>query len=230
MKKNLPTTQPDVLHDQALTILQDDRAKQAAALLQEQHPNPKTELVHANEYQLAVAVMLSAQTTDKKVNQITPKLFGIYQKWNDLANANLSELQAVIHGVNFHLGKAERLIKAGKVIESEFGGMLPRTMAELQKIPGIARKSANVIMQELWNIAEGIVVDTHVTRVSQRLGLTTNTDPVKIEQDLMKLLPKEYWRNFSGATVLHGRYVCTARKPNCAGCVLNKICPSAFKV
>jgi len=113
---------------------------------------------------------------------------------------------------------------------SEYHGDLPRTLEQLVKIPGIARKSGNVILQELWDIAEGIVVDTHITRVSQRLGLTKNTDAVKIEKELMDLLPKKYWRNYSGAVVLHGRYVCTARKPKCAECILNTLCPSAFKV
>jgi len=206
------------------------RALQVAKLLQKEHPNPHTELHHQNEMQLAVSVMLSAQTTDKKVNQITLALFKKYKAWQDFANANLAELQSDIRGVNFHLGKAERLISAAKVVLTQFGGRLPKTLAELIKIPGIARKSANVILQELWDIAEGIVVDTHITRVSNRLGLTTNQDAVKIERDLMELLPREYWRNFSGATVLHGRYICVARKPKCAECVLNKICPSAFKV
>src|SRR5687768_427359 len=125
---------------------------QVAELLLKEHPNPKTELTHENEYQLAVAVMLSAQTTDKKVNQITPGLFKKYKNWEDLANANLVEVQNAIHGVNFHLGKADRLIKAGKVVQSEFGGKLPRTLEQLIRIPGIARKSANVILQELWDI------------------------------------------------------------------------------
>jgi len=205
-------------------------ALEVAKLLKKEHPEPKTELVHTNEFQLAVAVMLSAQTTDKKVNQITAGLFKKYVSWQDLAGANLIELQKDIYGVNFHLGKAERLISAGKVVTAEFGGTLPHTIDQLMKIPGVARKSANVIMQELWNIAEGIVVDTHVTRVSQRLGLTTNKEPVKIEKELMALFPKDYWRNISSAMVLHGRYVCVARKPKCEVCVLNKICPSAFKL
>ena len=205
-------------------------AETLAKLLKKEHPNPKTELTYENEMQLAVSVMLSAQTTDKKVNQITSELFDKYKTWRDFANANLAELQAVIRGVNFHLGKAERLIKAGNFITSNFGGRLPKTMSELVKIPGIARKSANVILNELWDISEGIVVDTHVTRVSNRLGLTKNQDAVKIEKDLMKIVPKEYWRNISGAMVLHGRYVCVARKPKCGECVLNKICPSAFGV
>jgi endonuclease-3 len=206
------------------------KAKEIAKKLNKEHPKPKTELVHKNEYQLAVSVMLSAQTTDKKVNEITPRLFKKYKGWKALAEADLTTLQKDIHGVNFHKGKADRLIKAGGVVLSEFKGKLPRTINELIKIPGVARKSANVIMQELWDIAEGIVVDTHVTRVSNRLGLTKNKDAVKIEKDLMKKVPKKYWRNFSGAVVLHGRYVCKARKPECEKCVLNGICPSAFKV
>ncbi|HSX39285.1 MAG TPA: endonuclease III [Candidatus Saccharimonadales bacterium] len=205
-------------------------ALEVVKLLKKEHPNPKTELNHANEMQLAVAVMLSAQTTDKKVNQITDKLFKKYTKWEDFANAKLADLQADIRGVNFHMGKAERLIAAAKMVLSDFGGKLPKSLAALIKIPGIARKSANVILQEEWDIAEGVVVDTHITRVSNRLGLTTNTDAVKIEKDLMELLPKDYWRNFSSAAVLHGRYICIARKPKCSECVLNKICPSAFKV
>jgi len=201
-----------------------ERAKEIAIILKQEHPNPKTELTHKNEYQLAVSVVLSAQTTDKKVNEVTPKLFQKYKSWEELANANLSDVTNLIHGVNFHKGKAERLIKAGKFITSEFHGKLPRTISELIKIPGVARKSANVIMQELWDIAEGIVVDTHVMRVSQRVGLTKEKDPKKIEIDLMKIIPKKYWRNFSGAMVLHGRYICVARKPKCEECVLNYYC------
>ena len=198
-------------------------------ILEKEYPNPKTELVHENEYQLAVAVVLSAQTTDKKVNQITPKLFEKYPSWESLASADLSDVRKIIKGVNFYKGKAERLISAGRVVTSDFEGVLPRKMEDLMKISGVARKSANVIMQELWGVAEGIVVDTHVKRVSGRLGLTKEHDPGKIEKDLMQIIPKRNWRNFSGAMVLHGRYVCTARKPKCEDCPLNIICPSAFR-
>src|SRR3989344_8395244 len=138
-------------------------ALEIAKLLKKQYPTPKTELVFANEMQLAVAVMLSAQTTDKKVNQITAELFKKYKTWKDFADADLVSLQKDIRGVNFHLGKAERLILAGKVVIKEFSGKLPKTISELIKIPGVARKTANVILQELWDIAEGVVVDTHVT-------------------------------------------------------------------
>lgn len=205
-------------------------ALEVSKRLKQEYPDPKTELDYENEMQLAVAVMLSAQTTDKKVNEITKSLFKKYKTWQDFSNADLTTLQADIRGVNFHMGKAERLIAAGGVVTTKFGGVLPRTIPELMLIPGVARKSANVIMQELWGIADGIVVDTHVTRVSNRLGLTTQQNAVKIENDLLKLIPKDLWRNFSGATVLHGRYVCKAIKPNCEKCLLNDICPSAFQV
>lgn len=205
-----------------------ERAIEVARLLKKEHPNPKTELNHENEMQLAISVAMSAQTTDKKVNQVNEKLFKKYKTWQDFANADLKELQKDVYGVNFHRGKAERIIKMAQMVINDFDGKLPRNMIDLMKLPGVARKSSNVIMQELWDIAEGIVVDTHVTRVSNRLGLTVEQDAKKIEKDLMELLPKDTWRNISGAMVLHGRYVCTARKPKCAGCVLNKICPSAF--
>ncbi len=204
-------------------------AEKIAEILHKEHPSPKTELVHSNEYELAISVMLSAQTTDKKVNQVTPDLFKKYPDWESLASANLNEVTLLIRQVNFHKGKAVRIIDAARKVVAEYEGKLPRKMDDLLSLPGVARKSANVIMQELWGIAEGIVVDTHVSRVSSRLGLTKQKDPKKIERELMDLLPRKYWRNFSGSTVLHGRYVCTARKPQCEKCVLKKACPSAFK-
>ncbi len=204
-----------------------NRAKLLAQRFCQLYPSPKTELAHENQMQLVVAVMLSAQTTDKKVNQVTPDLFKKYKTWDDFAKADLQTLQKEIRGVNFYLGKADRLIKAGRYIAENFNGKVPQKLVDLIKIPGIARKSANVILQELWDIAEGIVVDTHVMRVSNRLGLTGETDAVKIERDLMQLVPRVYWRNFSGAVVLHGRYVCVARKPKCLECGLRDLCPSA---
>lgn len=211
-----------------VTVDKKQRAFKIIELLNQEHPNPKTELNHKNEMQLSISVAMSSQTTDKKVNEIGAKLFKKYKTWEDFANADLEELQADIRGVNFHKGKAERLIRMAQMVINDFGGKLPRSMENLMKLPGIARKSANVIMNELWDIAEGVVVDTHVIRVSNRLGLTSNKDAVKIEKDLMELFPKETWRNISGALVLHGRYVCKARKPNCPECVLSEICPSAF--
>lgn len=205
----------------------DKRALDIAKRLKKEYPKPNTELVHKNDYELAVSVMLSAQTTDKKVNQVTLALFKKYPNWQKLSNANLKDVQKLIREVNFYKGKSDRLIKAGKMVIAEFDGKLPKDMDSLINIPGIARKSANVIMQEAWGIAKGIVVDTHVRRVSNRLGLTEEKDPKKIEKDLMKIIPESYWRNFSGATVLHGRYVCIARKPKCEECVLSDICPSS---
>jgi len=211
-----------------MTIQQKTKiATEVAKRFEEQLPNPRTELDHENEYQLAVAVALSAQTTDKKVNEITPGLFSKYPSWESLSKADLEDVTETIRGVNFHKGKAQRLIKAGILVTEKFNGKLPKDINQLQEIPGIARKSANVILQELWGIAVGIVVDTHVTRVSNRLGLTDEKDAKKIEKDLMQVLPKEYWLNFSGSCVLHGRYTCVARKPKCSECFLKDICKSA---
>jgi len=207
-----------------------ERAERIAKIFQKEYPNPETELVHKNEYELAVSVMLSAQTTDKKVNQVTPALFKKYPSWSELSVANVLDVEGLIRQVNFYRGKADRLVRAAQKVVAEFGGEFPHSMVDLMKIPGIARKSANVIMQEAWGVVEGIVVDTHVTRVSGRLGLTINTDPVKIEKDLMVLFPKESWRSISGGMVLLGRYICVARKPKCEDCPLNKNCPSAFKL
>lgn len=206
------------------------RAEKVARLLKQKHPQPKTELNHESEIDLVVAVMLSAQTTDIKVNEVTKELFKKYKTWEDYASADVEDVRTIIKQVNFYKGKADRIIKAAQKILTDFEGKTPRRIKDLVKIPGIARKSANVIQQELWDISEGIVVDTHVTRVSNRLGLTSNQDAVKIEKDLMNVFPKSSWRNISGALVLHGRYVCQARKPDCQNCVLNEICPSAFKV
>ena len=205
-----------------------ERALEVAKLLKKEHPNPLTELDHRSEVELIVAVMLSAQTTDIKVNEVTKELFKKYKSWEDYANAKEEDIQDIIRQVNYYKTKAKRLIKAAQFILDEFKGDIPREIKGLVKIPGIARKSANVILQELWDIGEGIVVDTHVTRVSSRLELTSHKNAVKIEKDLMKVIPKEYWRNISGALVLHGRYVCKARKPECEECVLNEICPPAF--
>ena len=141
---------------------------QIANLLKQEQPNPKTELNYENEMQLSIAVAMSAQTTDKKVNEIGERLFKKYKTWEEFAVADLAELQGDIHGVNFHKGKAARIIAMAQMMVSDFGGVLPKTIVALIKLPGIARKSANVIQQELWNIAEGVVVDTHVTRVSNR--------------------------------------------------------------
>ena len=173
-----------------------EQAEKVALLLQKEQPHPKTELTHLDEYQLAIAVMLSAQTTDKKVNQVTPALFAKYPDWEALALGDVTEVAGVIRQVNFHKGKAQRIIDAARTVLTSFNGALPHEMTQLTKLPGVARKSANVIMQELWGITEGIVVDTHVSRVSARLGLTSQKDPKKIEEDLMSYCPKNIGETF----------------------------------
>lgn len=207
-----------------------ETAIKIAETLEQNNNAPVTELTHSNNRELLIAVCLSAQTTDKKVNEVTPNLFKKYPSWEALADADLNELQQIIRQVNFHKGKAERLITASQHILKSHKGEVPDTMEELLKIPGVARKTANVILNEAFDKAEGIVVDTHVSRVSNRLGLTKNEDPKKIEKDLIELLPQKYWRNFSGNMVLLGRYTCKAKKPACENCLLNQMCPSAFKL
>jgi len=203
-----------------------NRSIEIAKLLETNYPNPETELNHKNEYQLVISVILSAQTTDKKVNQVTQDLFRKYPNWERLSKADSEDVEKLIREVNFYKGKSQRIIKSAQTVVEDLSGVLPKNIKGLEILPGVARKSANVILRELWGIAEGIVVDTHVSRVSKRLGLTENKDPKKIEKDLMKIIPKKYWLNFSGSVVLHGRYVCIARKPKCAECCLKKICPS----
>ncbi|NBO17318.1 MAG: endonuclease III [Proteobacteria bacterium] len=201
-----------------------------AERLEKNNNSPETELTHSDERELLIAVCLSAQTTDKKVNEVTPELFRKYNSWESLSQANVDDVIKIIRPVNFHKGKADRLIKAARFIIENFKGKIPNTIEDLIKIPGVARKSANVILNEVFDKAEGLVVDTHVIRLSNRLGLTALKDPKKIEKELMDILPKNYWRNFSANLVLHGRYICKAKKPFCENCFLNDICPSAFRV
>jgi endonuclease-3 len=204
-------------------------AIEIAERLEKNNNSPETELTHTDERELLIAVCLSAQTTDKKVNEVTPELFKKYNSWEQMANADVDDVIKIIRPVNFHKGKADRLIKAAKFVLETFNGKVPDTIEDLVKIPGVARKSANVILNEVFDKAEGVVVDTHVIRLSNRLGLTVLKDPKKIEKELMGILPKTYWRNFSANLVLHGRYICKAKKPACDKCFLSDICPSAFK-
>lgn len=211
-------------------MTKEERAKEVALLLRRHYPNPKTELNFKNPYQLACAVIMSAMCTDKLVNKVTPAFFERFPTPKDLAEADVEEIKKYIKSVNFFNNKAKSLNGMAQVLIAKYGGKMPKTMEELLVLPGVARKSANVILNEVFNIAEGFVVDTHIARVSNRLGLTTNKQPIKIEQDLMKLFDRKDWRLLSSALVLHGRYICVARKPKCVECVLNKVCPSAFKV
>lgn len=204
-----------------------ERVSKIILSLNKARPNAKSELVYKTPLEFVVAVILSAQATDKSVNKATPALFERFKSASDYAKASLEDLYPYIKSVNFYKTKAERVIKACKYMVENFNGEVPKHMDTLVKIPGIARKSANVISQELFNVVEGIVVDTHVTRVSQRLGFTKENNAVRIEEDLMNLVPGKYWKDFGSQIVLHGRYICVAGRPKCVECSINKLCPSA---
>jgi len=194
------------------------------------YPEPRCELDFGSPLELLVATILSAQCTDVRVNQVTPALFRKYRSPADYLAAPATELEADIHSTGFFRNKTKNIQGACRRLLEEYHGEVPDTMDALLTLPGVARKTANVVLGNVFNKAEGIAVDTHVTRLSARLGLTEHADPVKIERDLMAAFPQEEWTSLSHRIILHGRRVCTARKPNCAGCVLNDVCPSAFAV
>ncbi len=198
---------------------------QILEILHQEYENPKTELENwKTPEEFMVAVILSAQATDKGVNKVTKALFEKYKSPKDFANAKPEDVAKLIKSINYYKTKAKRIIDANKFVVENYGGKLPADIDKLVKIPGIGRKSANVILHETLETSQGIVVDTHVKRVSYRLGLTKETDSEKVEQDLMKIIPKEEWGFFSTAIVLHGRYVCKAKNPDCENCALKKIC------
>lgn len=203
--------------------------KEAIKILKKEYPEAKIALRFKNTWQLLVATVLSAQCTDVKVNQVTPALFEKYKTIPDFAEADRAEFEKYIYSTGFYKNKTKSIIGAAKKILSEFGGRVPRTMQELTSLPGIGRKTANVILSSGFGIVEGIVVDTHVIRLSLRLGITKNTDPEKIEKDLVEIVPRADWAVFSHLLILHGRKICVAKKPLCGDCVINKLCPSAFK-
>jgi endonuclease-3 len=197
------------------------------ARLKAEFPDARTELDWKNPLELLVATMLSAQTTDVQVNRVTQTLFAKYRTAEDYAHADPTELEEDIRPTGFYRNKARSLRNMADVLVDEHGGEVPSTMQQLVALPGVGRKTANVVLGNAFGVDEGIVVDTHVRRVSGRLGLTENKDPVKIEQDLMKVVPQEDWTVFSHLLILHGRRTCKARKPDCPNCILNDICPSA---
>ena len=197
--------------------------------LEEMYPHAKIALNFNDPYQLLVAVVLSAQCTDKRVNEVTPKVFERFPTPEAMANAPAEEIEELIRPTGFFRNKAKNLKAACKMIVEEFGGEVPRTMEEMLKLPGVARKTANCVLYSAYGEISGIAVDTHVKRLSKRLGLTKHDNPDKIERDLMELIPREKWGEFSFALIRHGREVCKARRPLCDKCGLNDICPSAFK-
>jgi endonuclease-3 len=204
------------------------RAQKVIELLEKQYPNAKTALNYSNPLEILVATMLSAQTTDVRVNIVTKTLFQKYRKPEDYANVDIKELEQDIRSTGFYHNKARNLQKAAQMLVEKYHSQVPKTMEELVELPGVARKTANIVLYNAYSVIAGIAVDTHVHRVSQRLGLTENDDPPKIEQDLMQITPKEKWMELTDLLIFHGRQVCFARKPDCQGCVLNKICPCAF--
>ena len=193
--------------------------------LKKLYPKHIIPLHHKNAWQLLCAVILSAQCTDARVNTITPHLFKKYPTVYDLANAKLTDVEKIIHSAGFYHSKALSLIEMSKRICEVYGGEVPQTMDDLLSLRGVARKTANVMLGDYFKKPAGIVVDTHVKRLAFRLGLTKNTDPVKIEKDLTQIIPYEYWGWIAIALILHGRSVCPARKPQCENCTLAKFCP-----
>jgi len=191
------------------------------------YPNAKYELVFANPLELLVATQLAAQCTDERVNTVTKNLFQKYRQASDYVNTSQEELAQDIHSITFYNNKARNIRAACQYLVDRTGGEVPRTLAEIIKIPGVARKTGNVILGNAFDVSEGFIVDTHVDRLSHRFGWTKQSDIVKIEQDLMRLIPREHWLPLAHSMILHGRYTCNARKPACDRCPLVKVCPSA---
>jgi len=196
--------------------------------LEKLYPNAKTALNWSNPLELLVATILSAQTTDVQINIVTKTLFNKYKTAEDYANVDIKELEQDIHSTGFYHNKARNLKGCCQLLVNKFNGQVPRTMDELLELPGVARKTANIVLYNAYGVTAGIAVDTHVNRLSQRLGLTQQKDQNKIEQDLMAITPKEKWMPLTDLLIFHGRQVCMAKKPKCDVCVLSKICPSAF--
>jgi endonuclease III len=202
-------------------------ASEVIVRLKAEYPDARTELDWSNSLELLVATILSAQTTDVQVNRVTESLFSKYRTAEDYADSTPDELEEDIRPTGFYRNKARSLRGMASALVEEHGGEVPRMMSELVALPGVGRKTANVVLGNAFGVNEGIVVDTHVRRVSGRLGLTESRDPVKIEQELMRLVPEGDWTSFSHLLILHGRRTCKARKPDCPNCILNDICPSA---
>jgi endonuclease-3 len=222
-KKKKGPGRPNVLQGAELKT----QARTILRLLRKAYPDATCELGHRNALELAVATILSAQCTDKRVNMVTPALFARFPDVFALAAADQRDVEELIKSTGFFRNKAKSAVGMAKAIVARHGGEVPRTMVELVALPGIGRKTANVILGNAFGLTEGVVVDTHVARLSARLGLTRETDPVKIERALMPLFPRSSWTLLSHLLIWHGRRVCDAKRPRCAECVLRRICPSA---
>ncbi len=204
-----------------------DRLPEIVRRLREAHPDARCALDHENPLQLLVATILSAQCTDERVNQVTPALFEKYPTPQAFAEADHAELEEMVRPTGFFRQKARFIQESSQIIVHKYGGEVPRTMEELLELSGVARKTANVVLGVAFQVADGIVVDTHVKRLAQRLDLTDEKTPTKIERDLMQLVPREDWIDIAHLLIFHGRRVCQARKPDCPNCTLNELCPLA---
>lgn len=202
-----------------------NRIFEILCLLQKEYGDAICALHHDGPFQLLIATILSAQCTDVRVNQVTPELFNRFPDPNSLAEADPQELQELIRTTGFFRNKARSLLGAGRILVDKFNGEVPRTMSDLVELPGVARKTANVVLGTAFGIAAGVVVDTHVGRLSRRLGLTHEKTPEKVEKDLINIIPREEWINFSHRLIHHGRRICRSRSPRCGECVFSDLCP-----
>jgi endonuclease III len=222
--KNVPTTRTSKYDP-----LAPDRVRQIIAGLDQMYPGVTCALTHRNAWELLVATILSAQSTDVRVNMVTPGLFEKYPTVQDFAALQPEQLQSDIYSTGFFRNKSKSVVGAARKVVTDFGGNVPETMDELLSLPGVARKTANVVLGTWFKKNEGVVVDTHVTRISRRLELTKQDDARKIEEDLMRIIPRERWTDFSHEVIWHGRKLCMARGPKCADCGLEKLCHAADK-
>ena len=227
--KKYPVLKEATGHGVARLEIKPARIAEILTILRETYPSVECALVHTSPWQLLVATILSAQCTDARVNLVTPTLFATYPTPQQMGEASLESIEALIRSTGFYHNKAKSIQGAGRVIHETFNDHVPETMEELLTVPGAARKTSNVVLGVAYGKAEGVVVDTHVFRVSRRLGLTRNDTPVAIEQDLMKIIPKDRWIQFSHELIHHGRLICEARKPKCAACPLEPLCHAPDK-
>lgn len=216
-------------HGKTKKPLAPERVAAILEALRKAYPNAVCALTHKSAWELVVATALSAQCTDVRVNMVTPQLFKLFPTPKALAAASLPEIEEVIKTVGFFRAKAKNIRGAARLVVEKFGNRVPQTLEELIELPGVARKTANVVLGSWFKIAVGVVVDTHVLRISRRLELTKHTDPIRVERDLIQLLPQEEWIDYSHRVIYHGRQVCVARKPRCVDCTLETLCNSDDK-
>lgn len=206
------------------------RTKKIIGVLQKEYPTARTALLHDNPLELLVATIVSAQCTDERVNKVTPQLFKRYKTAKQFAEANTAELESIIQSTGFYRAKAKSIINCCKALVENYDANIPKDINELVKLPGVGRKTANVVLGSAFGIASGIVVDTHVKRLSERLGFSPQTNPEKIEIDLMRIVPQKYWIDIGNYLILHGRKTCQARKPKCLVCSISSFCFSKSKI